>query len=181
MLIRFLEDQDARKYWLNDSQLVFLTMSLQKGNGDVKALLQKVLNAEVSSDVAEPQSIDHGLLIFLGVAETDTEQIAQCMIHKIIHLRIFDGGGSKFDRSLLDIDGEALVISQFTLFADTSRGRRPSFRKAARPEKAEAIFRYFCDQLEAAGPQAVRRGTFGSRMIVKACNFGPFSVPLEIP
>ncbi len=146
----------------------------------MKALLQRVLEAQVSSEGFDTVSIGHGLLIFLGVAESDTEEIADKMAAKVLNLRMFDGSESKFDKSLLDIDGEILVVSQFTLFAETQRGRRPKFFKAARPDKAKRFYDYFCEKLLDGGAKVVKKGPFGARMIVDAKNLGPFSVPIEI-
>ncbi len=146
----------------------------------MKALLQRVLEAQVSSEEFDTVSIGHGLLIFLGVAESDTEEIADKMAAKVLNLRMFDGSESKFDKSLLNIDGEALVVSQFTLFADSSRGRRPTFFKAAKPEKAKRLYDYFSVKLKEGGLRKVEQGPFGARMIVDAKNQGPFSIPIDL-
>ena len=145
----------------------------------MKALLQRVLKAEVASEGAETKSIDYGMVIFLGIAESDTGGIADRLLRKVLNIRMFDGNKSKFDKSIIDVEGEILVISQFTLFADTSHGRRPTFFKAAKPDKARLLFEYFCFKLEEASANSVRKGEFGSRMIVDAKNLGPFSIMID--
>ena len=146
----------------------------------VKALLQRVLRVEVSSDGEAPESICYGSLIFVGIAKTDTEVIAEKLADKILKLRLFDGNGSKFDKFLLQVDGDILLISQFTLLANTTRGRRPSFNDAARPTEAQVVFDHMFNYLCRNTHLKVKRGKFGSRMIVKAENLGPFSVNVEV-
>lgn len=145
----------------------------------MKALLQRVLSASVSVNGVDPVSIGPGLLIFLGVAEKDDQATIEKLTKKILNLRVFDGKNSKFDKSLIDINGEVLVVSQFTLFAETKKGRRPSFLGAARPEIAAPLFERFCKKLEDLGVSKVVKGTFGARMIVDAKNHGPFSIAID--
>src|SRR6266496_1381872 len=123
--------------------------------------------------------IGEGLLVLLGVADGDTEEDAERLAGKIARLRIFEGDSGKFDRSLLDAGGAALVVSQFTLIADTAKGNRPSFSEAARPEVAEPLYDRFCEALREAG-LPVQTGVFGARMTVELVNDGPVTIILEM-
>jgi D-tyrosyl-tRNA(Tyr) deacylase len=122
--------------------------------------------------------IGAGLCVLVGVAEADGEGEAIRLADKVAHLRIFENDLGKFDLSLLDTGGEALVVSQFTLLADTAKGNRPSFSGAAPPERAEPLYEAFCAALEAEGVQ-VGRGVFGARMDVELVNDGPVTIVLE--
>ena len=119
-----------------------------------------------------------GLCVLLGVAAGDSEQRAERLARRVAQLRVFENEEGKFDRCLLDVAGEALVVSQFTLIADTSKGNRPSFSSAAPPEEAEPLYAVFCDALRAAGVP-VATGWFGARMLVELANEGPVTVMLE--
>jgi D-tyrosyl-tRNA(Tyr) deacylase len=123
-------------------------------------------------------AIGAGLCVLLGVAEADGEAEAERLAGKVARLRIFENEEGKFDRSLLDVGGEALVVSQFTLIADTTKGNRPSFAGASRPEQAEPLYERFCAALEAAGVR-VERGVFGARMAVELVNDGPVTIVLD--
>lgn len=122
--------------------------------------------------------IGPGLCVLLGVAEGDTTVDAERLAGKVARLRIFENDEGKFDRSLLDVRGAALVVSQFTLIADTEKGNRPSFAGAARPEQAEPLYEQFCDVLAELGVE-VARGVFGARMVVELVNDGPVTIVLE--
>jgi D-aminoacyl-tRNA deacylase len=119
-----------------------------------------------------------GLVVLLGVADGDDEAAAERLAGKIARLRIFENEDGKFDRSLLDTGGAALVVSQFTLLADTRKGNRPSFTAAARPDVAQALYERFCRALEAEGVR-VARGVFGARMQVSLVNDGPVTIVLD--
>ena len=121
--------------------------------------------------------IGAGLCILLGVAEEDGEGEAVRLAAKVAHLRIFENDLGKFDLSVLDTGGGALVVSQFTLIADTTKGNRPSFSHAAPPDRAEALYDVFCDALETEGVR-VGRGVFGARMEVELLNDGPVTIIL---
>ena len=121
--------------------------------------------------------IGAGLCILLGVAEDDGEGEAVRLAPKVARLRIFENDLGKFDLSVLDTGGEALVVSQFTLIADTAKGNRPSFSHAAPPDRADALYEVFCDALEAEGVR-VGRGVFGARMEVELLNDGPVTIVL---
>jgi D-tyrosyl-tRNA(Tyr) deacylase len=116
--------------------------------------------------------------VLLGVAEADAASDAERLAGKVARLRIFENDDGKFDRSLLDVGGKALVVSQFTLIADTDKGNRPSFAGAARPEQAEPLYERFCDELAGLGI-GVARGVFGARMSVELVNDGPVTIVLE--
>jgi D-aminoacyl-tRNA deacylase len=140
----------------------------------LRAVVQRVLRARVTPG----GEIGAGLCILLGVAATDDEVAADRLAGKVARLRIFEGDDGKFDRSLLDTGGAALVVSQFTLIADTRKGNRPSFSDAARPEQAEPLYERFCDALRALGID-VATGSFGARMQVELVNDGPVTIVLE--
>jgi D-aminoacyl-tRNA deacylase len=123
-------------------------------------------------------SIGAGLLVLLGIADGDTQAGAERLAGKIARLRIFEGDDGRFDRSLVDAGGAALVVSQFTLIADTARGNRPSFSGAARPEVAEPLYEHFAGALRGLGVP-VETGVFGARMQVELVNDGPVTIVLE--
>jgi len=143
----------------------------------VRAVVQRVSRARVVVDSTVAGEIGAGLCVLLGVADTDGEDAAERLAGRVARLRIFENDEGKFDRSLLDAGGEALVVSQFTLIADTAKGNRPSFGHAARPELAEPLFGRFCAALEAEGVR-VARGVFGARMAVELVNDGPVTIVL---
>jgi len=122
--------------------------------------------------------IGPGVVVLLGVAEDDTAAEAERMAGKVARLRIFENEDGRFDRSLLDVSGEALVVSQFTLIADTRKGNRPSFTDAAEPEVAEALYERFCVRLGDEGVR-VSRGVFGARMRISLVNDGPVTIVLD--
>ena len=122
-------------------------------------------------------TIGPGLVVLVGVAEDDTEAEAERLAGRVARLRIFEGEDGKFDRSLLDTGGSALVVSQFTLIADTAKGNRPSFSAAARPERAEPLYERFCLALCGLGVP-VETGVFGARMEVELVNEGPVTIVL---
>jgi D-aminoacyl-tRNA deacylase len=133
----------------------------------------------VSSARATPGgSIAAGLCVLLGIAQDDGEAAADRLAGKVARLRIFEGDDGKFDRSLLDVGGAALVVSQFTVIADTQKGNRPSFAAAARPERAEPLYERFCAALRDLGVP-VEQGVFGGRMEVELVNDGPVTIVLD--
>jgi len=144
----------------------------------VRALVQRVSEAQVSVAGSPHARCGPGFLVLLGVAVGDDEQRSRGLAGKIARLRIFEDDDGRFDRSLLDVGGEALVVSQFTLLGDTRKGNRPSFTGAAPPEIAEPLYELFCDALEAAGVR-VGRGVFGARMQVSLVNDGPVTIVLD--
>ena len=144
----------------------------------MKALLQRVSGASVSIADEEVGRIGQGLVVFLGVANGDTERDAQYLAQKIANLRIFSDEEGKFNLSALDIEGELLLVSQFTLLADTRKGRRPSFVGAAPPAQAEELFEYFGEQARATGLK-VETGRFQQYMQVEIHNDGPVTILLN--
>jgi D-tyrosyl-tRNA(Tyr) deacylase len=144
----------------------------------VKALVQRVSQASVSVGGEEVGRIGRGLVVFIGVANGDTERDAQYLMPKVINLRIFADAEEKFNLSALDINGELLLVSQFTLLADTRKGRRPSFIEAAPPAQAEALFNY-CVGLAQSSGLKVATGRFQQHMQVEIHNDGPVTVMLD--
>jgi D-tyrosyl-tRNA(Tyr) deacylase len=144
----------------------------------LRAVVQRVRQAAVAVDGEVVSEIDAGVAVLLGVARGDTETEAEQLAGKVARLRIFENDEGRFDRSLLDVFGEALVVSQFTLLADTRKGNRPSFTGAADPELAEPLYDLFCRSLEETGAQ-VARGVFGARMQVSLVNDGPVTILLD--
>jgi D-aminoacyl-tRNA deacylase len=146
----------------------------------VRALLQRVRSAHVEVAGARVAEIGPGLLVLLGVGHGDTEQDAEGLAAKIAKLRIFADAAGKMNRSVLDVGGAALIVSQFTLYADTTRGNRPSYAGAAAPEVANALYEFFSDRLRAHG-LTVAQGVFGADMQLHLVNDGPVTVWLEHP
>ncbi|HDS02909.1 MAG TPA: D-tyrosyl-tRNA(Tyr) deacylase [Firmicutes bacterium] len=144
----------------------------------MKALIQRVRRADVSVGKNCVGKIDNGLLILLGVAPDDTEGDSAFLAQKIVNLRIFDDEKGKMNLSLKQSDGSVLVVSQFTLFADTSKGNRPSFTGAALPEKAESLYNLFLQKIKEQGI-VVESGCFGAHMEIALVNDGPVTLMLE--
>ena len=143
----------------------------------MKAVVQRVSKARVTVRGELVGEIGPGLCVLLGVARGDGASEAQRLAEKVARLRIFENDEGLFDRSLLDVGGEALVVSQFTLLADTAKGNRPSFGEAAPPEEAEPLYESFCEALRAQGVR-VETGVFGARMAVELVNDGPVTIVL---
>ncbi len=144
----------------------------------MRAVCQRVRRARVVVDGDVRGEIGHGLCVLLGVAREDDEAGAERLAGKVARLRIFENEDGKFDRSVLDVGGAALVVSQFTLIANTAKGNRPSFAGAAPPEVAEPLYEHFCAALRAAGVR-VATGVFGARMEVELVNDGPVTIVLD--
>lgn len=145
----------------------------------MRAVVQRVSSASVAVRGEVVAEIGRGLLVLLGVAEGDGERAAAALAGKLARLRIFENEDGRFDRSLVDVGGSALVVSQFTLLADTSKGNRPNFSTAAGAELGEPLYERFCAALAAEGV-CVERGVFGARMEVALVNDGPVTVILEM-
>ena len=145
----------------------------------MKAVVQRVREGTVRVNDRAVAEIGPGLCILLGVAEDDDEETALRLAGKVARLRIFENEEGKFDRSVLDVHGGALVVSQFTLIADTAKGNRPSFTAAAPPAQAERLYEAFCDALGSEGVD-VARGRFGARMLVELANDGPVTIVLDV-
>ena len=144
----------------------------------MRAVVQRVRNASVTAADEIVAEIGPGLVVLLGVAEEDTVAEAERLAGKVARLRIFENDEGRFDRSLLDVSGEALVVSQFTLIADTRKGNRPSFTDAADPGAAEPLYERFCAALRDEGI-GMATGVFGARMEVALVNDGPVTIILE--
>lgn len=142
----------------------------------MRVLLQRVRSGRVDVDGQTVGAIGQGVVLLTGIGACDTEADTARTASKIVHLRIFNDEDGKFNRSLLEIDGEALVVSQFTLFADVKKGRRPSFAQAARPETAEPLYTHFIRELERLGVRHVATGRFGAMMEVHIQNDGPVTI-----
>ena len=144
----------------------------------MRAVVQRVLRARVVVGGETVGAIGPGLCVLLGVADEDSEEDAERLAAKTAHLRIFENETGKFDLSLLDVQGEVLVVSQFTLIADTAKGNRPSFSNAAAAADAERLYERFCAELRTLGV-SVETGTFGARMEVELVNDGPVTIVLD--
>jgi len=144
----------------------------------VRALLQRVTRAEVRVGGDTVGEIGRGLVVLVGVGPDDDDAVANGLARQVAELRIFADDEGRTNLSLLDVEGGALVVSQFTLIADTRKGNRPSFTGAAIPEVAEVVYEGFCDALEHTGVR-VARGVFGARMQVSLVNDGPVTILLD--
>jgi len=144
----------------------------------VRAVVQRVSQASVTVEDRTVGSVSAGFLVLLGVGQGDAEADADYLAEKIANLRIFEDAAGKMNLSLLDVRGGALVISQFTLYGDIRKGRRPSFSDAAPPEEANPLYEYFCDRL-AGYAIPVARGVFGAHMEVALVNQGPVTLLLD--
>jgi D-aminoacyl-tRNA deacylase len=145
----------------------------------LKVVLQRVKNASVSVDGQRISGVGHGLLLLVGVAKGDEKATADWLAEKVAGLRVFTDADGKMNLDVREIDGKVLAVSQFTLLADTRKGKRPSFVNAAPPEEAEHLFNYFCEKLRAAGVRSVETGAFGAMMDVELLNHGPVTIVLE--
>lgn len=145
----------------------------------MKAVIQRVAHSSVVIDGKEVGKTDIGFLILLGVEQGDTLAEADKLIKKIPVLRVFEDENGKMNLSCLDIDGEILVVSQFTLCADCSHGRRPSFTKSAPPDVANELYLYFVEELKRSGVKKVDTGEFGADMKVSLLNDGPVTIILD--
>jgi len=143
----------------------------------MKAVIQRVTRASVSIGGERITQIDRGLVVLVGIAKEDTENDARYLVEKIINLRIFPDKEGKLNLSLRDINGELLAVSQFTLLADTRKGRRPSFIQAAQPDEAEVLFKHFVALAQATGLKT-EIGRFQQHMLVEIHNDGPVTITI---
>ena len=146
----------------------------------MRAVLQRVTKGSVTVDNQTVAQIDLGYVVLLGIGPDDTPAIARELAEKTAYLRVFEDEAGKMNLSLLDVGGEAIVVSQFTLYADTSRGRRPSFINAAKPELAKPLVEVFIARLREFGIDT-QQGVFGAHMVVDIRNDGPVTILLELP
>ena len=144
----------------------------------MKAVLQRVTKAAVTADGQETGRIEKGFAILLGVSDEDTEETAKKLADKICRLRIFEDENGKTNLSLADVEGEILVVSQFTLYADCKKGNRPSFVKAGAPDHANMLYEYFMECCKEHADK-VEHGIFGADMKIDLVNDGPFTLALD--
>lgn len=144
----------------------------------MKFLIQRVRQASVEVEQKRIGEIDTGFLVFIGIAESDTKEIADKMVKKLLGLRIFEDSQGKTNLSLQDVNGNLLLISQFTLYADCKKGNRPSFIKAGKPELANALYEYILDVCKKQFPHT-QKGSFGADMKISLINDGPFTIDLD--
>lgn len=145
----------------------------------MRILLQRVSHASVVVDEQPIASIDRGYLLLVGVGKDDTQETVNKLAKKVVNLRLFPNDAGKFDKSLIDVEGGALVVSQFTLFGDARKGNRPSFIDAAPPELASPLCDAFAQALRGLGVSRVETGRFGADMKVSLCNDGPVTLWLD--
>jgi D-tyrosyl-tRNA(Tyr) deacylase len=150
-----------------------------RGDITMRAVVQRVLRAAVTVDGETIGVIDNGLLVLLGVGEQDTETDLRYMVNKVTGLRVFPDDKGAMNRSVLQVEGEMLVVSQFTLYGDCRKGRRPSFVKAMEPERAERICNQFISLAKEAGVTRVASGRFGAMMDVELVNSGPVTLLID--
>jgi D-tyrosyl-tRNA(Tyr) deacylase len=145
----------------------------------MRVVIQRVKNASVRVDEQVVGAIDHGLLLLLGITQEDNIEDIEWLCRKIVQMRIFGDENDLMNKSLLDIDGEVLVISQFTLHASTKKGNRPSFIAAARPEQAIPLYEQFISVIQDYVPKKVQTGIFGADMKVNLLNDGPVTITMD--
>ncbi len=145
----------------------------------MRTVIQRVQSASVTIDGEIKSAIGKGLLIFLGIEDKDSETDIEWLVKKIVNLRIFDDENGVMNRSIIEINGEALVVSQFTLHASTKKGNRPSYIKASKPEKAIPLYNEFCDEMILALGKTIGTGRFGADMKVGILNDGPVTILID--
>ena len=147
----------------------------------MRVLVQRVSSASVSVNGKTTGAIGAGLVLLVGVGAEDDQAAVEYCVDKCANLRLFADADGRMNRSLLDVSGAVLIISQFTLYGDCRKGRRPSYVHAARPERAEPLYQQFCQELRTAGVQRVEEGVFGAMMQVSLVNDGPVTLWVESP
>ena len=145
----------------------------------MKAVIQRVLKASVTIDGEKVASIESGVLILLGIIDEDTNEDIKWLSNKIVNLRIFGDENGVMNNSLIDVNGDAIVVSQFTLHASTKKGNRPSYIKAAKPDVAIPLYENFVNQLEKDLDKKVQTGQFGADMKVELLNDGPVTITID--
>ena len=145
----------------------------------MRVVIQRVLEASVSSSGAVTASIGPGLMVLVGICEEDGREDIEWLVRKIAALRVFDDDAGVMNRSVMDVDGDVLVVSQFTLMASTRKGNRPAYIRAARPEVAIPLYERFCAALEGPLGKPVPTGTFGADMQVSLINDGPVTICID--
>lgn len=145
----------------------------------MRVILQRVKHGRVTVETETTGAIEQGFVILVGITQDDTPEQADFLAKKTAHLRVFDDEDGKMNRSILDVAGGALVVSQFTLYADSRKGRRPSYINAAPPNHAEPLVKRYADQLQQEGISRVEHGRFGANMQVEILNDGPVTIILD--
>ena len=145
----------------------------------MKILIQRVKRASVTVNNELISLIDKGLLVFVGIGEEDNDEDIQWLSKKIANIRLFDDENGVMNKSVIDIDGEVLAVSQFTLMASTKKGNRPSYIKAARPEISVPLYEKFCEEIELAINKPIKQGVFGADMKVDLLNDGPVTIFID--
>ena len=145
----------------------------------MRALIQRVSHASVTIDDQLKSSIQQGLLVLIGIEDNDTKEDCEWLTSKIVNLRIFDDANGVMNKSLIDIEGDLLIVSQFTLHAMTAKGNRPSYIRAAKPEVAIPLYETFCDIATQKLGKPVQTGTFGADMKVELLNNGPVTIWID--
>lgn len=145
----------------------------------MRILIQRVKKASVTIEGKLISLINNGLLLFIGVTEDDTQEDIQWLTKKVANIRLFDDENGVMNLSVMDIDGEILAVSQFTLMASTKKGNRPSYIKAAKPEISVPLYEQFCTEMELAVNKPIKRGVFGADMKVELLNDGPVTIFID--
>ena len=145
----------------------------------MRILIQRVKKASVTIEGKLISLINNGLLLFIGITEDDTQEDIQWLTKKVANIRLFDDENGVMNLSVLDIDGEILAVSQFTLMASTKKGNRPSYIKAAKPEISVPLYEQFCTEMELAVNKPIKRGVFGADMKVELLNDGPVTIFID--
>jgi D-tyrosyl-tRNA(Tyr) deacylase len=147
----------------------------------MKILIQRVKNASIKIDNKIYSQISAGMLVFLGITHTDTSKSADYLAQKLVGLRIFEDENGKINKSIAEINGEILLVSQFSLYANCDKGRRPGFDLAAPPQIAEPLYEYMTKKLNTLYPNKIKTGKFGANMQISLINDGPLTFALESP
>lgn len=145
----------------------------------MKLVVQRVTSSSLHIEGALFSKIKNGLVVLIGISKSDSENAIDKLVKKLLNLRIFKGENSKMNKSILDIDGEILLVSQFTLYADTKRGNRPSFIEAADPKNARLLYNKFLEKLNVNLGDKVKAGKFGANMQIELVNDGPVTIIIE--
>ena len=145
----------------------------------MRVIIQRVKNASVSVEGKQISSIEKGFLILVGIEDVDTKEDVEWLTQKIVNLRVFDDENGIMNKSVVDVDGEILVVSQFTLFASTKKGNRPSYIRASKPDFAVPMYQQFCEKLTQLFGKEIKTGIFGADMQVSLLNDGPVTIIID--
>lgn len=145
----------------------------------MRVVIQRVKNASVSVEGKQISSIEKGFLILVGIEDVDTKEDVEWLTQKIVNLRVFDDENDIMNKSVVDVDGEILVVSQFTLFASTKKGNRPSYIRASKPDFAVPMYQQFCEKLTQLFGKEIKTGIFGADMQVSLLNDGPVTIIID--